>query len=51
MNTLIFVVIAYFPRKQNDFIVPLLLKFSSDPITEDYLRRTLSLGYGSPMIF
>ena len=51
MTTLIFGVIVYFLRKQNYPTVSLLLGFILGPMAEDYLRRALSLGHGSPMIF
>jgi putative tricarboxylic transport membrane protein len=49
--TLIFGVIAYFLRKQNYPTVTLLLGFILGPMLEDYFRRGLSLGHGSPLIF
>lgn len=44
-------VIAYIFRKQNFPVVCFLLGFILGPMAEDYLRRGLSLGHGSPMIF
>ncbi len=44
-------VIAYIFRKNKFPIVCFLLGFILGPMAEDYLRRGLSLGHGSPMIF
>lgn len=44
-------IIAYIFRKNNFPTVCLLLGFILGPMAEDYLRRGLSLGHGSPMIF
>jgi len=49
--TLIIGIIAYVLRKQNYPTVSLLLGFILGPMAEDYLRRALSLGHGSPLIF
>jgi len=48
---LIMGVIAYILRKQNFPVVCLLLGFILGPMAEDYFRRGLSIGHGSPMIF
>ena len=44
-------VIAYLLRKQDFPVVCLLLGFILGPMAEDYFRRGLSLGHGSPLIF
>lgn len=48
---LIFGVLAYFLRKQNYSTVSLLLGFILGPDLEQYLRRSLSLSDGNPMVF
>jgi len=48
---LIMGVIAYILRKQNFPVVCLLLGFILGPMAEEYFRRALSLGHGSPLIF
>ena len=48
---LIFGVLAYFMRNQNYSTVSLLLGFILGPDLEQYLRRSLSLNDGNPMIF
>lgn len=48
---LIFGVLGFFMRKQNYSTVSLLLGFILGPDLEQYLRRSLSLGDGNPMIF
>lgn len=48
---LIFGVLAYFLRKQNYSTVSLLLGFILGPDLEQYLRRSLSLNDGNPMVF
>ncbi len=44
-------VLAYFMRKHNYPLVPLLLGFILGPIAELYLRRSLAVSGGSPLIF
>ncbi|WP_118138233.1 tripartite tricarboxylate transporter permease [Oceanicella sp. SM1341] len=48
---LIFGVLAYFMRRQNYSTVSLLLGFILGPDLEQYLRRSLSLNDGNPMVF
>lgn len=48
---LIFGVLAFVLRKQNYSTVSLLLGFILGPDLEQYLRRSLSLSDGNPMIF
>lgn len=48
---LIFGVLAFFLRKQNYSTVSLLLGFILGPDLEQYLRRSLSLNDGNPMVF
>lgn len=48
---LFFGVLAYFLRKQNYSTVSLLLGFILGPDLEQYLRRSLSLNDGNPMVF
>ncbi|GGG72305.1 hypothetical protein GCM10011415_20440 [Salipiger pallidus] len=47
----IFGVLAYFMRKQNYSTVSMLLGFILGPDLEEYLRRSLSLNDGNPMVF
>ncbi len=44
-------VLAYFMRKHNYPLVPLLLGFILGPIAELYLRRSLAISGGNPLIF
>ena len=44
-------VMAYFMRKHNYPLVPLLLGFILGPIAELYFRRSLAISGGSPVIF
>lgn len=48
---LIFGVLAFVMRKQNYSTVSLLLGFILGPDLEQYLRRSLSLNDGNPMVF
>lgn len=48
---LIFGVLAFFLRKQNYSTVSMLLGFILGPDLEQYLRRSLSLNDGNPMVF
>ncbi|MFV0358225.1 tripartite tricarboxylate transporter permease [Tropicimonas sp.] len=48
---LVFGVLAYFMRKQNYSTVSMLLGFILGPGLEQYLRRSLSLNDGNPMVF
>ncbi|MBE9640155.1 tripartite tricarboxylate transporter permease [Salipiger mangrovisoli] len=47
----IFGVLAYFMRKQNYSTVSMLLGFILGPDLEEYLRRSLSLSDGNPVVF
>ena len=47
----IFGVLAYFMRKQNYSTVSMLLGFILGPDLEEYLRRSLSLADGNPIVF
>lgn len=47
----IFGILAFFMRKLNYSTVSLLLGFILGPDLEQYLRRSLSLSDGNPMIF
>lgn len=48
---LLFGILAFFLRQQNYPTVSLLLGFILGPDLEQYLRRTLSLSDGNPMVF
>ncbi|MBO0347485.1 tripartite tricarboxylate transporter permease [Roseibium sp. CAU 1637] len=47
----LFGVLAYFMRKQNYSTVSMLLGFILGPDLEQYLRRSLSLSDGNPVVF
>ncbi|SES15675.1 putative tricarboxylic transport membrane protein [Tranquillimonas rosea] len=48
---LLFGILAFFLRKQNYSTVSMLLGFILGPDLEQYLRRSLSLNDGNPMVF
>ncbi|MAU19716.1 MAG: tricarboxylate transporter [Martelella sp.] len=47
----LFGILAYFMRRQNYSTVSMLLGFILGPDLEEYLRRSLSLNDGNPMVF